>query len=394
MSTRRPLATLGLCLALIVPTACAKPDERAATTDSATTTAAPVVKKAATRADILGFDPAAIFDRTSDGVVTVRAIHAPNGNLDSPEAGAAEGSGFVLSEQGEIVTNTHVVSFEPAGGGPRRVANEVYIEFPDRNVLEAEVVGTDPFYDVALLKVDPDETDLSPLELGDDSQLEVGAPVAAIGSPFGEQRSLSIGVVSATDRSIQSLTDFRIEGAIQTDAAINPGNSGGPLLDAEGRVIGINQQIQTQTGINEGVGFAVPISAVIRSVEQLREQGRAAYAYIGVSSQSLYPQLAKKLGLDTEFGGLIADVVKGSPADRAGLRGGSKDLRFQFGRYTVGGDVILAVDGKDVVLPDDLARHVAEKKPGDVVELEILRDGKRQNVELTLGERPTDRTNG
>jgi S1-C subfamily serine protease len=344
------------------------------------------------RASILGFDPAAIFEKVSNGVVTVRAIYAPGGDITAPGAGAAEGSGFVLSDNGEIVTNTHVVTVDD--GENRTPASEVYVEFPDRNVIPAKVVGTDPFYDVALLKVDPDEVKLEPLELGDDSELVVGDPVAAIGSPFGEQRSLSVGVVSATDRSVQSLTEFRIEGAIQTDAAINPGNSGGPLLNAEAEVIGINQQIETETGRHDGVGFAVPISAVRRSVEQLRENGEAAYPYIGVSSQSLYPQLAEKLGLKTDFGGLIATVVKGSPADKAGLRGGEHTVRFQFGSYSTGGDVILAVDGKEVVLPDDLARHVSGKKPGDEVELEILRDGKRQKVELTLGKRPTSRNSG
>ena len=363
------------------------------TVETVTTTRPAQADGTQTRAEVLGFDPARIFEQVSGGVVTVRSINAPGGDLTAPGAGASEGSGFVLSESGEIVTNTHVVAFE-SDGGSRSVANEVYVEFPDRNVVEAEVIGTDPFYDVALLKVDPEGLDLKPLELGDDSELVTGVPVAAIGSPFGEQRSLSVGVVSATDRSVQSLTDFRIEGAIQTDAAINPGNSGGPLLDANGLVIGINQQIETQTGRNDGVGFAVPVSAVVRSVEQLRETGKVAYAYLGVSSQSLYPQLAEKLGLDTKFGGLIADVVSGSPADDAGLRGGSGSLRFQFGRYSTGGDVILAVDGKEVVLPDDLARHVADKGPGDVVELEILREGERQNVELTLGERPTSRADG
>lgn len=363
-------------------------DARTVTVTTADRDAAP----AANQASILGFNPARIFEQVSGGVVTVRAIHAPGGDITAPGAGAAEGSGFVLSSDGEIVTNTHVVTIEDGDG--RRPASEVYVEFPDRNVVPAEVVGTDPFYDVALLKVDSEAVDLEPLDLGDDGELVVGEPVAAIGSPFGEQRSLSVGVVSATDRSVQSLTQFRIEGAIQTDAAINPGNSGGPLLNAEGQVIGINQQIETSTGQHDGVGFAVPISAVNRSVDQLREDGKVSYAYIGVSSQSLYPQLAEKLGLDTDFGGLIADVAKGSPAGKAGLRGGDGTVRFQFGSFSTGGDVILAVDGKDVVLPDDLARHVSGKQPGDVVKLEILRDGERQNVELTLGERPTSRNAG
>ncbi len=212
--------------------------------------------------------------------------------------------------------------------------------------------------------------------------------MAAIGSPFGEQSSLSVGVVSAANRSVKSLTEFQIEGAIQTDASINPGNSGGPLLDGDARVLGINQQIETNSGANDGVGFAVPISAIKRSIAQLAEDGSAEYAYIGVSSQALYPQLAAKLGLDTTFGGLLAEVVPGGPAEKAGLEGGDKKLDFQAGEYRTGGDVILQVDGHDVVQPDDLARFVAAKKPGEKVTLTVLHDGKKEQVEVTLGKRP------
>jgi S1-C subfamily serine protease len=218
--------------------------------------------------------------------------------------------------------------------------------------------------------------------------------VAAIGSPFGEQQSLSVGVVSATDRSVQSLTKFEIAGAIQTDASINPGNSGGPLLDAGARVIGINQQIETNSGANDGVGFAVPISAIKHSVAQLREDGEAEYAYIGVSGQPLYPQLARKLGLDTTFGSLVAEVVPGGPAEKAGIEGGGDKLRFQAGQYRTGGDVILQVEGRDIVRPDDLAEAVATRQPGDVVTLTVLRDGKREDVKVTLGKRPDSSGSG
>ena len=325
-----------------------------------------------------GFNAARVYRRASPGVVTVRSIF--------PGTGAGEGSGFVLSRGGEIVTNAHVVT-EDSGGG-REPAEQVYVEFPDRNVLPARIVGFDPFSDVALLKVSPDGVDLRPLRLGDDRRLQVGQPVAAIGSPFGEQQSLSVGVISATDRSVTSLTEFQIEGAIQTDASINPGNSGGPLLDAAARVIGINQQIETNSGANDGVGFAVPISAVERSVAQLRRDGNVEYAYIGVSSQALYPQLAAKLDLDAAYGSLLARVVPGGPADRAGLRGGNRKLRFQAGEYSVGGDVILKIDGRDVVQPDDLSRLISSRKPGEEVTLTVLRDGERREIDLTLGKRP------
>ena len=182
-----------------------------------------------------GFDAAKVYREASPGVVTIRSIF---------DGGAAEGSGFVLDTDGEIVTNAHVVTDDSSG--PRKPAKAVFVEFPDRNVVPAKIVGFDPFADVALLKVKPDGFTLHPLQLGDDDDLVVGQPVAAIGSPFGEQQSLSVGVVSATDRSVKSLTQFQIEGAIQTDASINPGNSGGPLLDAGARVVGINQQIETE----------------------------------------------------------------------------------------------------------------------------------------------------
>lgn len=331
-----------------------------------------------------GFDAARVYEEAAPGVVTIRSV------FDS--AGAAEGSGFVLDTEGEIVTNAHVVTDESSGD--REPADEVFVEFPDRNVVPAEIVGFDPFVDVALLRIEPDGFDLHPLELGDDQKLHVGQPVAAIGSPFGEQQSLSVGVVSATDRSVKSLTQFEISGAIQTDASINPGNSGGPLLDAGARVIGINQQIETNSGANDGVGFAVPISAVKRSVAQLRADGQAEYAYIGVSTQALYPQLARKLGLDTTYGGLVSEVTPGSPAEKAGLEGGDEKLTFQAAPYRTGGDVILRVDGRSIVGPDDLGEVIAAHQPGDEVMLTILRDGERERVELTLGERPDGPSSG
>jgi S1-C subfamily serine protease len=325
-----------------------------------------------------GFNAARIYEEAVPGVVTIRSVF---GN-----SGGAEGSGFVLDANGEIVTNAHVVTDESSG--TRKAASEVFVEFENRNVLEAKIVGFDPFADVALLKVEPEGFPLHPLQLGDDESLVVGEPVAAIGSPFGEQRSLSVGVVSATDRSVKSLTQFQIEGAIQTDASINPGNSGGPLLEANARVVGINQQIETNSGANDGVGFAVPVSVIEHSVEQLREDGHAEYAYIGVSTQPLYPQLAQKLGLDTEFGALIATVVPGGPAAKAGLRGGDGTIRFQAAEYETGGDAIVEVEGEEVTEPDSLIRLINEKKPGEKIKLTILRDNKRQDVEVTLGKRP------
>jgi S1-C subfamily serine protease len=369
-------------LALVVLAGCGgeEGESSSAGTGEATKTTTQVVVQ--TSGD--GFDAAEVYREAAPGVVTIRSIF---------DGGAAEGSGFVLDTDGRIVTNAHVVT--DGEGADREEAETVFIEFPDRNVVPATIVGFDPFVDVALLEVEPNGFDLHPLKLGDDEELVVGQPVAAIGSPFGEQQSLSIGVVSATDRSVGSLTQFQIEGAIQTDASINPGNSGGPLLDAGARVIGINQQIQTNSGANDGVGFAVPISAVKRSLAQLRRDGGVRYAYIGVSSQALYPQLAEKLGLDTDHGGLLADVVADGPADEAGLEGADGKLRFQGVPYETGGDTILAVDGREVIQPNDLSRYISSYRPGDKVALDVLHDGgERETVQVELSERPVAGPNG
>ncbi len=330
------------------------------------------------------FDAAEVYREAAPGVVTIRSIF---------DQGAAEGSGFVLDADGRIVTNAHVVT--DGGGENRKEAGAVFVEFPDRNVVPATIVGFDPFADVALLEVKPNGFDLHPLELGNDGELVVGQPVAAIGSPFGEQQSLSIGVVSATDRSVGGLTQFQIEGAIQTDASINPGNSGGPLLGASARVIGINQQIETNSGANDGVGFAVPISAIKRSLAQLEKKGSVDYAYIGVSSQTLYPQLAAKLGIDVDHGGLVAEVVPGGPADDAGIEGGEEKLRFQGVPYETGGDTIVAVDGREVVQPDDLASYISLFQPGERITLDVIdANGDRREVEVTLGKRPVAEPGG
>jgi S1-C subfamily serine protease len=265
----------------------------------------------------------------------------------------------------------------------------VYVDFADGNRVPARIVGVDPNADVALLKIDPKGLSLTPLELGALEHLAVGDPVAAIGSPFGEEQSLSVGVISALDRNIASLTDFGIGDAIQTDAAINRGNSGGPLLDGHGQVIGINAQIKTETGEGAGVGFAVPVDAVKLSLELLREDGEADYGYLGVSTQELYPQLAERLGLDVDVGALVSEVVDDSPADDAGLTEGDRLIDFQ-GQTDIAadGDVIVAVNGDDLTRTADLADLVSLLDPGERVELGILRDGERRTVEVELGERP------
>jgi S1-C subfamily serine protease len=342
-----------------------------------------------------GFDPKAIYESEAPGVVTVVSLFGSDGLesvLEGEEGGGGVGSGFVLNGEGEIATNAHVVT--SGQGDAMRRAREVYVEFADGNTVEAEVVGADPNADIALLRIDPEGLSLRPLPLGESTGVEVGEPVAAIGSPFGEQQSLSIGVVSAIDRSIRSLTNFSISGAIQTDAAINPGNSGGPLVDGEGRVIGVNQQIKSTSGGGEGVGFAVPINAVKRSLDMLRKDGEADYAYLGVASVELYPQLVEKFGIDVQRGAWVQEVNPGGPAEEAGIEGGGNPVEFQAQSYRPGGDVITKVDGKPVEDSAELADVIADYAPGEEVPLEIHRDGDVRQVEVKLGERPLGNVGG
>jgi S1-C subfamily serine protease len=394
---RKPIAAGALAAIAIALGACGGSSGGASSDSGSVTTVS--TQSAPTKTVVLSsqgdnFDPESVYQSAAPGVVTVLSIF-PGGSLSSILGGgggsAAEGSGFVISDNGEIATNAHVVTDadQTGAGGPIHEAKEVYVEFGDRNRVRADIVGFDPNADVALLKVDPDGLDLKPLALATSENVTVGQPVAAIGSPFEQEQSLSVGVVSATDRSIESLTRFQIEGAIQTDAAINPGNSGGPLLDADAHVIGINQQISTNSGGNEGVGFAVPIRLVAHSLDELRSKGEVKYAYIGVTTEPIYPQLADRLDLPTDSGALIASVKQDSPADQAGLQGSDQRIRFQGQQVDVGGDVITSIDGDKIVSETDLPQLIARHDPGDTVDVGIIRDGKQQTVKVTLGERPT-----
>jgi S1-C subfamily serine protease len=339
------------------------------------------------------FNPAQIYRDVAPGVVTITSVFDQSGgSLLGGGASAGQGSGFVVDKDGDIVTNAHVVTNggHLNGGGTPHEAKQVFVEFGDRNRVPADIVGFDADADVALIKVDPDGLDLTPISLSDRSSFAVGEPVAAIGSPFGEVQSLSIGVISATNRTVEGLTNFGIDDAIQTDASINPGNSGGPLLDAKGELIGINEQIASSSGSNSGVGFAIPVTSVRYSLDQLKDDGEVDYAYLGVTSESLYPQLADHLGIGTDSGALVTDVVGGSPADKAGLQGSTGETTFQLQHVKTGGDLIVGVDGKPVHTSTDLSELIAGHKPGDVVSLEVLRDNDSHQVQVTLGARPAD----
>ncbi|MBM3667672.1 MAG: PDZ domain-containing protein [Actinobacteria bacterium] len=329
------------------------------------------------------FNPAGVYEKAAPGVVTILSV------FDG--GGAGQGSGFVISKDGEIVTNSHVVASGGAnnGGGELTPAKQVFVQFADGNQVPAEILGVDDDADIAVVKVDPGDLDeLTVLPLSEREEYAVGEPVAAIGSPFGEEQSLSIGIVSAADRSIEGLSEFAIDNAIQTDASINPGNSGGPLLDSDGNVIGVNQQIATSSGTNSGVGYAIPAGAVRFSVDQIREKGEVDYAYLGVTTQSIWPQLADELGLETESGALVSQVVEGGPADDAGLEGSSDQITFQGTPIETGGDVIVAVDGRRLEAESDLAELISRRLPGTVVVIEIIRDGDSQELEVELKTRP------
>ncbi len=384
MSRRAVWVAAALAALSLVAAGCGDDDEPSGSGEEGTTVTEQDVVVRAAEGD---FNPAGIYERSAPGVVTVISVF---GGGDILSGGAGQGSGFVVSRDGEIVTNAHVVTSGGAnnGGGRLRPARRVYVEFSDRNRVPAEIVGYDADADLALIEVDPEGLELSPLSVSGRDEYAVGEPVAAIGSPFGERQSLSVGIVSAVDRSIDSLTDFSIDNSIQTDASINPGNSGGPLIDSKGEVIGVNQQIETSSGTNSGVGFAIPSTAVRYSLDQLREDGNVEYAYLGVSTQGVYPQLAEELGLDTDVGALISEVVPGGPADDAGLKGSDDRQTFQGIPIETGGDVIVAVDGQKLESESDLAELISRQRPGQTVKIEVLRDGEHQEIDVELEGRP------
>ena len=365
-------------------------DDRGARTVVVRTTVAGEQGAALSSAPVLGngFDPARIYASRSEGVVTIYSYFA-NGQR-------SQGSGFVVSNEGHVLTNSHVVTSAAGEGSTARGAERVYVVFHDGDRIQGSIVGWDLFNDTGLVKVDPDDHAVTPVPLGDSSRVVVGEPVAAIGSPFGQESSLAVGVVSATQRSIESLTSaYDVSDAIQTDAPLNHGNSGGPLLDARGRVIGINAQIRSDSGNAEGVGFAIPINSARRSMEQLIATGRVAYAYVGVTTRDVTPALARRYGLEAERGALIQTVVEDAPAERAGLRGSSREQVFNGVPIALGGDLIVGFAGRKVERAADIARIVTDTLlPGETVQVRVLRGGKGapQTVRLRLIERPLDPT--
>jgi 2-alkenal reductase len=331
-----------------------------------------------------GFSASSVYAHRAPGVVTIVSVY---GN-DADTAERAQGSGFVVSPQGYILTNSHVIT-TAGDGSVARAADSVFVEFQDRDRAEAKIVGWDVFDDVGLIKVEPSAHALAPVPLGNSAAVVVGEPVAAIGSPFGNENSLAVGVVSATRRSVESLTSsFNLVDAIQTDAPINHGNSGGPLFDARGRVIGINAQIRSASGQAEGVGFAVPINSAKRSMQQLIASGSVSYAFVGVETTDLTPALARRFGYAVSHGAVVTNVVSGSPAAKAGLRRGARTASALGLDFPRSGDVIVSIAGHAVRGSEDIARIVTNLTPGDTVRFAIERGRSRLERLVQLSQRP------
>jgi len=297
----------------------------------------------------------------------------------------ADGSGFILDRSGIIVTNAHVVQ------GSNATASKITVFLSDNEEVQAKLLGTDPGTDLAVLKINPGKRDLRVVKLGDSSKLSVGDKVYAIGSPFKLDGTLTEGIVSALNRTIDSPDpNFKIRGAIQTDAAVNPGNSGGPLFNAYGEVIGINSQIASNSGSFAGIAFAIPSNTVKKVVKQIEEKGHASHPWIGISGMRVSKELADFMKLPVDKGVIIGQVIPDSPAEKAGLKGGNQQLVNNETGYSIiiGGDIITKIDGTAVENMEDVINIVEKHKVGDKIKLEIYRGDKKITKTLTLGERP------
>ena len=353
------------------------------TTVVTSTAAAPSPRLAPASGDPMSVNE--IYERAAPGVVRINATNnSTSGGSTDPFGGnqAALGSGFVIDKTGHIVTNFHVVDG----------ASEVTVSFSNRDTVRAEVVGTDPSTDLAVLRVDASASALTPLTLGNSDVVQVGDSVVAIGNPFGLDRTVTSGIVSALQRLITAPNRFTIDHVIQTDAPINPGNSGGPLLNARGQVIGVNTQIETGTGTsasgNVGIGFAVPSNTVKDVVAQILRTGRVDHAYLGISGQAVTEDVARRYNLPVKAGVLVSSVTSSSGAAKAGLQGGETEVVVAGQSYVLGGDIIVAFDGQQISSLEELRDAISGKKPGDKVTLVIYRDANKSSVTVTLGRQP------
>jgi S1-C subfamily serine protease len=358
---------------------------------STTTVAAPLTAPVSSKSSDAGDTNIVnqIYKNDGDGVAFIESqmpaqesqSFSPFGEPESEGGGTATGSGFVIDSEGRVLTNNHVVEG----------ADQIQVKLGASDATyDATVVGTDPASDLALLEVDAPADQLHPLTLGHSSEMEVGDPVVAIGNPFGLDRTVTSGIVSALQRQIQAPNGFSISNVIQTDAAINPGNSGGPLINAEGEVIGINSQIETGGGSsgNVGIGFAIPIDIARAEIHQLVTNGEVEHAFLGISGGTITPDLAKAINLPVSEGVIVQSVVKDGPADKAGIEGGDTSATIEGAEVSLGGDIITEVDGKKVAGMDEIVNLVNAAEPGDTLDLTILRGGATKTATVTLGDRP------
>jgi len=322
-----------------------------------------------------------IYRRVGPGVVNITSVVIERDFFFNPVPREGAGSGSIIDTAGHILTNHHVI----------RDSTRLEVTLSDESKWPARFVGADPDNDLAVIKIDVPKEKLRVIPMGDSSKLKVGQKVLAIGNPFGLGQTLTTGIISSLGRSIRSEAGILIQDVIQTDAAINPGNSGGPLLDSTGKIIGINSAIISPTGASVGIGFAVPVNTAKRILPELIKKGYVSYPWIGVSVYPLIPEFARFLGLKAERGAMISDVVKGSPAQRAGLRGGDRRVQVGNSLIMVGGDVIVEIDGVKVMSSDELIRMIRDHRAGEMVELKVLRKGKFLGIEVTLGEKPPRR---
>lgn len=318
-----------------------------------------------------------IYERASSGVVQITST---SGNIGGAAAQQALGSGFVVDKAGHIVTNYHVIEG----------ADEIRVSFSNRDTVQAQLVGSDPSTDLAVLQVDTTASALTPLPLGDSDKVEVGDAVVAIGNPFGLDRTATSGIVSALQRLITAPNRFTIDHVIQTDAPINHGNSGGPLLNSRAQVIGVNTQIETggSGSGNVGIGFSVPSNTVKDVVAQIMRTGRVDHAYLGISGQAVNSVVADKYNLPVAKGVLVESVTSESGAGKAGLKGGETQVVVAGETYVLGGDIIVSFEGKQISSIEQLRDAIAGLKPGEKVRLVIYRDAKKTGVTVTLGRQP------
>ena len=321
-----------------------------------------------------------IYEAAKHGVVQVTSTSVVSDNFFGAQEQQAQGSGFVIDKDGHVVTNYHVVEG----------ARKVQVSFSDEEQRDATVVGSDPSTDIAVLKIQGAwARSLTPLTLGSSSVVKVGDAVVAIGNPFGLERTVTAGIVSALQRHIQSPNGFQIDQVIQTDAAINHGNSGGPLLNANGDVIGVNAQIESESGGNVGIGFAIPIDTVKDVASQLIKEGKVEHAYLGIDMVPINSDVAANFRVPVDQGVLIQHVQPGSPAAKAGLRGGTTQVVYAGTTYWLGGDVITKADGQPIETTDQLASVVTSKQPGDSLDLEVHRGQETLSVKVELGRQPS-----